>query len=272
MATTAKKIKKIETPIDERETFVSLQKSFADSELSVEEKLKTLFELQAADNELEKIFQLRGELPVEVAGLEEEISKFEDRISGIEALIAEYGNSIEANKKEIVEFDAEIERYQKQLENIANSREFDSINKELENLNLLRQIAEKHMAEAKEAIQARQADIENIRERIGIREEDLKAKKEELSTIVDSTSKEEAVLQEKRDACAARIDSRTMSAYERIRASVRNHLAVVPVYNGDSCGGCFNTITPQRLVDIASGKKLIICEHCGRIIVNDELK
>lgn len=272
MATTAKKIKKIETPIDERETFVSLQKSFADSELSVEEKLKTLYELQAADNELEKIFQLRGELPVEVSSLEEEISKFEAKISGLESLIAEYGNSIEANKKEIMDFDAEIVKYQKQLENIANSREFDSINKELENLSLLRQISEKHIGEAKEAIEARQADIENIRERIGIREEDLKAKKEELSVIVESTAKEEEVLQEKRNACAAKIDARTMSAYERIRASVHNHLAVVTVYNGDACGGCFNTITPQRLVDIASGKKLIICEHCGRIIVSDEVK
>ena len=270
MATTAKKIKKVETPIDERETFVSLQKSFADSELSVEEKLKTLYELQEADNELEKIFQLRGELPAEVAGLEDEIAKFEAKIGSIEALIVEYRNSIEANKQEIIDFDAEITKYQKQLENIANSREFDSINKELENLSLLRQISEKHIGEAKETIEARQADIENIKERIAIREEDLKIKKEELATIVESTSVEEASLQEKRDACAARIDARTMSAYDRIRASVRNHLAVVTVYNGDSCGGCFSTITPQRLVDIASGKKLVICEHCGRIIVSTD--
>ena len=269
MATTAKKIKKIETPIDERETFVSLQKSFADSDLSVEEKLKTLYELQETDNEMEKIFQLRGELPAEVAALEDEIAKFEARISSLEALIGEYGNSIEANKQQIVEIDAEISKYQKQLENIANSREFDSINKELENFNLLRMIAEKHIGEAKETIEARKADIENIRERIAIREEDLKAKRVELDTIVESTAKEEKVLQEKRDACAAKIDARTMSAYERIRSSVHNHLAVVSVYNGDSCGGCFSMITPQRLVDIASGKKLVICEHCGRIIVNN---
>ena len=268
MATTAKKIKKIETPIDERETFVSLQKSFADSDLSVKEKLKTLYELQEADNEMEKIFQLRGELPAEVAALEDEIAKFEAKIAGLEDLIKEYGNSIEANKQQIVDLDAEITKYQKQLENIANSREFDSINKELENFNLLRMIAEKHIGEAKETIEARKADIENIRERIAIREEDLKAKRVELEVIVESTAKEEEVLQEKRDACAAKIDARTMSAYDRIRSSVHNHLAVVSVYNGDSCGGCFSRITPQRLVDIASGKKLVICEHCGRIIVN----
>ena len=122
----------------------------------------------------------------------------------------------------------------------------------------------------KAAIDAKKAAIEEIRERIAIREEDLKAKRVELDTIVESTAAEEKVLQEKRDACAAKIDARTMSAYERIRSSVHNRLAVVSVYNGDSCGGCFTKITPQRLVDIASGKKLVICEHCGRIIVNTE--
>lgn len=265
---TVKKIKKVETPIDERETFVSLQKSFADSELSVGEKLKTLYELQKADNKMDRIFQLRGELPAEVSALEEDIAKFEAKIANLESLIAEYGNSIEAGKKEIVELDGEIDKYQKQLENIANSREFDSINKELENLNLLRQIAEKHIGEAKELIEMRRGDIEIVKERIGIREEDLKAKRIELDTIVESTAKEEEVLQAKRDEYASKIDARTMSAYNRIRASVHNHLAVVSVYNGNACGGCFSIITPQRLVDIASGKKLVICEHCGRIIVN----
>lgn len=107
---------------------------------------------------------------------------------------------------------------------------------------------------------------------ITIREGDLKAKREELATIVESTAKEEVKLEAVRKACAAKIDARTMSAYERIRSSVHNHLAVVSVYNGDSCGGCFSMITPQRLVDIASGKKLIICEHCGRIIVNPDFE
>lgn len=270
MATTAKKIKKIETPIDERETFVSLQKSFADSDLSVEEKLKTLYELQEADNEMDKIFQLRGELPAEVSALENEIAKFEAKIAGEEESIKELLNSIEANKQNIVSVDADITKYQQQLENIANSREYDSINKEIENLGLLRRIAEKNINELKAAIDAKKAAIEEIRERIAIREEDLKAKRVELDTIVESTAAEEKVLQEKRDACAAKIDARTMSAYERIRSSVHNRLAVVSVYNGDSCGGCFTKITPQRLVDIASGKKLVICEHCGRIIVNTE--
>ena len=265
-----KKIKKIETPIDQRETFVSLQKSFAESDMAVEEKLKTLYELQEADNAIDKILQLRGELPEEVEALENEITELKAKVAQNTEIIDKFNKSIAAAKQNIADLDEEIARYQQQLENITNSREYDSINKELENLNLLRQIAEKHIGEAKETIETRQADIENIRERIAIREEDLKLKKEELSTIVESTAGEEASLQEKRDACAAKIDARTMSAYDRIRSSVRNHLAVVTVYNGDSCGGCFSTITPQRLVDIASGKKLVICEHCGRIIVNKD--
>ena len=271
MAST-KKIKKIETPIDERETFVSLQKTFADSELSVEEKLKTLYELQAADNEIEKIIQLRGELPAEVAALEGDIEGLKAKIAHIQELIAEYRNSIAANKQDIIDIDADITKYQSQLENIANSREYDSLNKELENQNLLRQIAEKHIREAEEVIKEREEDIKAIEDKIGIRKGDLEAKNEELATIVQSTSEEEAKLQARRDACAAKIDARTMSAYERIRSSVHNHLAVVSVFNEDACGGCFNTITPQRLIEIASNKKLVICEHCGRIIVNSHFE
>jgi len=264
------KIKKIETPIDQRETFVSLQGNFADSELSVEEKLKTLYELQEADNEIEKIMQLRGELPAEVAALEEEIEGMKSKIARIKEMIVEYENSIAANNQNIIDIDSEIEKYQKQLENIANSREYDSINKELENQNLLRQIAQKHIRESKEIIESREGDIEAIGEKIAVREEDLKAKQSELATIVESTEAEEKKLQEKREECAGKIDARTMSAYDRIRKSLHNHLAVVGVFNGDSCGGCFNTITPQRIIEIASNKKLVICEHCGRIIVNTD--
>ena len=269
---TTKKIKTVETPIDERETFVSLQKNFADSELSVEEKLKTLYELQEADSALDKILQVRGELPEEVAALEEEIAGLISKTAHIEELIEEYTASIEKNKQDIIDLDADIAKYQKQLENIANSREYDSINKDLENQGLLRQIAEKHIGEARFAIEERKDDLEKIADRLTIREEDLKAKQEELKNIVESTSAEEATLTAKRDECAAKIDARTMSAYNRIRASVVNHLAVVSVFNGDSCGGCFSTITPQRLIDIASNKKLVICEHCGRILVNPDFE
>ncbi len=277
MATT-KKTSKVATPMDERETFVSLQKNFAESEQSTQEKLKVLYELQEADIAIDELIHLRGELPAEVAILEEELANLHAKSDRIGELINGYNQNIDAANKQIVELDAEIEKYRTQLENISNSREFDSINKELENQGLLRAIAEKNIKESREAIEERKLDRERIADRILIREEDLKAKKDELATIVESTATEEKALMAKREACAAKIDERTLSAYERIRANAHNHLAVVTLFPknedgtyGDACGGCFHTITPQRIIDIASGKKLVICEHCGRIIVNPDI-
>ena len=268
----AKKTKKFETPIDQRETFVSIRKSFADSDLSVSEKLKTLYVLQQADTEIDKILQLRGELPVEVENLETEIAELKAKAARLTEMIEEYNKFITENKHNITECDDQIERYRSQLENIANSREYDSLNKEIENQDLLRQIAEKNINETKERIFEKKNEVELIKEKIAVRTDDLKAKKEELSTIVESTAKEEEKLRANREECAAKIDARTMSAYERIRQSCNNHLAVVSVFNNDSCGGCFNTIAPQRLIDIASNKKMIICEYCGRILVNPEFE
>ena len=151
-------------------------------------------------------------------------------------------------------------------------REYDSLNKEIENQDLLRQIAQKHIHEAKERIFDKKNELEVVKEKIAVRTEDLKAKQEELETIVESTSKEEEQLRANREACAEKIDERTMSAYEHIRNSCNNRLAVVSVFNGDSCGGCFNTIAPQRLIDIASNRKMIICEYCGRILVNPDFE
>ncbi len=263
---------KVEAPIDNRETFVSLQKNFADSDMPVEEKLKTLYELQAADSEIDKIIQLRGELPAEVNALEAEIATLKERSAAISAVIDQFNRNIADAKLSIAEHESVIEKYQRQLDTIQNSREYDSLNKEIENQELLRQIDEKTINDSRYEIGAKKAELDEIKDRITIRTEDLKAKKAELETIVEETAKEEAVLRERRDACAAKIDNRTMSAYERIRASVNNHLAVVGIYNGDSCGGCFNTITPQRRVEIASNRKLIICEHCGRIIINPDFE
>ena len=268
----AKKTKKFETPIDQRETFVSIRKSFADSDLSVGEKLQTLYVLQQADTEIDKILQLRGELPMEVENLENEIAELKAKSARMIELVDEYNKFITENKHNITECDDQIERYKTQLENIANSREYDSLNKEIENQGLLRQIAEKNIAETKERIFDKKNEIEVIKEKIAVRTDDLKAKKEELSTIVESTAKEEERLRANREECAAKIDARTMSAYDHIRQSCNNHLAVVSVFNGDSCGGCFNTIAPQRLIDIASNRKMIVCEYCGRILVNPDFE
>ena len=274
MATTKKTTaaKKVEAPIDKRETFVSLQKSFADSDMPVEEKLKTLYQLQAADSEIDKIIQLRGELPAEVAVLEEEISSLKERSAALSATMDQMNRNIADAKLAISEHESTIEKYQRQLETISNSREYDSLNKEIENQELLRQIEEKKIVDTRAEIGVLKGQLEEVKDRLTMRSDDLKAKKEELDTIVESTSKEEAVLLKRREECAAKIDARTMSAYERIRASVHNHLAVVGIYNKDSCGGCFNTITPQRRVEIASNRKLIICEHCGRIIINPDFE
>ena len=258
---------KVEAPIDQRETFVSLQKSFTESG-SVTEKLHVLYALQEADNELDKLVNLRGALPEEVEQIETEITALKGKVARLEEVISGYEAGIESGKEEIVACDAAIEKYKKQLGNVANSREYDSISKEIENQGLLRDIAEKHIGEARVSIAERKDAIEDISGRIAIREEDLQAKKDELAHIDEATSAQEEALRSKRDQFASQIDERTLSAYNRIRASVRNHLAVVTVYNGNACGGCFNTITPQKLVDVASGRKLVICEHCGRILVN----
>ena len=268
----AKKTKKFEAPIDQRETFVSIQKNFADSDLTVAEKLKTLYVLQQADTEIDKILQLRGELPMEVENLENEIADLNMKATRISEHIEEMTKFIAENKLNITECDAQIEKYKGQLDNISNSREYDSLNKEIENQGLLRQIAEKHIGEAKERIFEKKNDLEIVKEKIAVRNDDLAAKKQELETIIESTSKEEARLRANRDECASKIDARTMSAYDRIRQSCNNHLAVVSIFNGDSCGGCFSTIAPQRLIDIASNKKMIICEHCGRILVNPDFE
>ena len=268
----AKKTKKFETPIDQRETFVSIQKSFADSDLSVSEKLQTLYALQQADTAIDKILQLRGELPMEVEQLENEIADLKAKATRLAEMVEEFNAFINANKINMAECDDQIAKYKAQIENVANSREYDSLNKEIENQGLLRQIAEKHIGEAKERIFDKKNELEVVKEKIAVRTEDLKAKQEELANIVEATSKEEEQLCANRDACAAKIDERTMSAYEHIRHSCNNRLAVVSVFNGDSCGGCFNTIAPQRLIDIASNRKMIICEYCGRILVNPDFE
>ncbi len=277
MATT-KKSTKVAAPIDERETFVSLQKNFAETEQDAQEKLRTLYRLQATDNDIDKLMQLRGELPQEVAALEEDVESYKSKYARVEQMIGEYNKKIEDAKAEIAAHEEEMAKYSEQLNHVTNSREFDSINKELENLGLLKAIAEKNINDSRQAIMDRKYDLERITDNIAIRESDLEAKKEELANIVEATAKEEAELTARKKSITAKLDERTLSAYERIRKSTHNHLAVVSLFPknedgtyGDACGGCFHTITPQRLIDIASGKKLIICEHCGRIIVNPDI-
>lgn len=266
----AKKTKTVETPIDKRETFVSLGKNFADSAESVSEKLEILYQLQLTDTAIDRLVRLRGELPLEVETLEKDLEQIEGKIANINAAIDEQTNVIARGKADIVEGEAMLEKYKAQENQIQNSREYDAINKEIENQDLLIQIAKKRIDEAKNAIVSLKERLEIASEKKTIVEEDLAAKRSDLETIVESTAKEEEVLMAKRKNCAAQIDERTKVAYDRIRESNSNHLAVVGVYQGNACGGCMHIIPPQRLVEIQSGKKVVICEYCGRILVNKE--
>ncbi len=266
----AKKTKTVETPIDKRETFVSLGKKFADSADSVSEKLEILYQLQLTDTAIDRLVRLRGELPLEVETLEKDLEQIEGKIANINAAIDEQTNAIARGKASIVEGEAMLEKYKAQENQIQNSREYDAINKEIENQDLLIQIAQKRIDEAKNAIVSLKERLEIATEKKTIIEEDLAAKRADLETIVESTAKEEEALMAKRKSCSAQIDERTKIAYDRIRESNSNHLAVVGVYQGNACGGCMHIIPPQRLVEIQSGNKLVICEYCGRILVNKE--
>jgi predicted nucleic acid-binding Zn-ribbon protein len=266
----AKKTTTVETPIDKRETFVSIRKKFADSADTISEKLNTLYQLQLTDTAIDRIVRLRGELPLEVETLENELEQINGKIANINLAIDEQTESIANNKAAIVEGEAMLEKYKEQENQISNSREYDAINKEIENQELLILIAKKRIDEAKNTIASLKERLEIANDKKTIVEEDLAAKKNDLETIIESTAKEEEVLREKREACAKKIDERTMTAYDRIRESNSNHLAVVGVYEGKACGGCMHIISPQRLIGIASGKKLVICEFCGRILVNAE--
>lgn len=268
-----KKTKKIETPIDERETFQSIAKLFAEYEPEeVKEKLRILYELQQADTEIDKIMQLRGELPIEVEQLKEEIAALEAKEVRINESVDALKLSISENKLNINECEELIAKYSSQVDNVANSREYDSLNKEIENQDLLRQIAIKNINEAKVKIEDYGRDLEDLKARLVVRHDDLAAKESELSTIVKDTSAQEAALTKKRNEYESQIDPRITRAYEHIRDSSNNHLAVVSVFQGNACGGCMNTVPPQRLIDIAGNKKLIICEYCGRILVNPDFE
>lgn len=265
----AKKVTTVQTPIDAHETFVSIRKSFSEGDVTL--KLKSLYDLQQIDSELDKIYQLRGELPAEVEALEDKIAELNGKAANMAAAITDAEKRIAEFKQQYKVSKDQAAKYQAQMdEGVTNSREYDSLSKEIENQDLIAQVALKRIGENEEFIAARKADLDAIDEKIEIRKTDLDAKHVELESIAASTAKQEEKLLARRKECADLVDARTMSAYERIRKSVRNHIAVASVYNGNACGGCHSEIAPQKLIDIAAGKKLIICEYCGRILVSPD--
>ena len=243
------------------------KKAAATKEFSVEDKLKALHQLQVIDSEIDKIRTVRGELPLEVQDLEDVVQGLETRINKINEDIAERKEFISGRKIAIDESKALVKKYTKQLDSIKNNREYDSLNKEIEFQNLEVELAEKKIRDAQAKIEFHQESKTATQETINERNEILEDKRKELETIVASTEKEEKGLLKKSSEAEKVVDDRLLSAYKRIRGASRNGLAVVSVER-NACGGCFSKIPPQRQLDVKAHKKVIVCEHCGRILVD----
>jgi predicted nucleic acid-binding Zn-ribbon protein len=239
------------------------------AEMSVKEKLKALYDLQQVDTEIDKIKILRGELPLEVQDLEDEIVGLETRVSNIEAEVKTLQESISKKNNEVANAQALIKKYEEQQNNVRNNREYDSLSKEIEFQTLEIELAEKRKKEFNEQVAEKEQLIADSTIVLDERKGDLNNKKSELDEIISDTQKEEQVLDKKRDDIENIIEPRLYTAYDKIRNNARNGLAVVTVER-DACGGCFNKIPPQRQLDIASRKKIIVCEYCGRILVDTD--
>lgn len=239
-------------------------------EISIEQKLEALYTLQQVDSKIDKIRAYRGELPLEVQDLEDEVAGLETRINNFQEDTKKFNTEIANYKIKIKEAEALIKKYEDQQNNVRNNREYDSISKEIEYQQLDIQLSEKRIREATAKSEDIAAKIESAQQRLEERKNDLTAKKEELNSIVEETQKEEESLLKRSAECEGLIEDRLLVAYKRIRKNARNGLAVVGI-NRDACGGCFNKIPPQHQLDICTHKKIIVCEYCGRILVDKEI-
>jgi predicted nucleic acid-binding Zn-ribbon protein len=240
------------------------------NDFSVEEKLRALYQLQSMLSEIDKIKTLRGELPLEVQDLEDEVAGLGTRIEKIQNEIAELKANVVNKKIEIEAAKVSVEKYKSQQENVRNNREYDVLSKEIEFQSLEIELCEKRIRESQAAEKAKNEELERSTVALEERKQDLEAKKAELEEIVSETKQEEERLREKAKALETTIEPRLLQAFKRIRKNSRNGLGVVYVQR-DACGGCFNKIPPQKQLDIRSRKKIIVCEYCGRIMVDPEL-
>ena len=239
-------------------------------DLSVEEKLKNLYQLQSTLSAIDEKRALRGELPLEVQDLEDEVEGLNTRIEKIQNEIKEFKDAITQKKGEIVDAQASVERYQNQLNEVKNNREYDMLSKEIEFQTLEIELCNKKIKDATIKVEDKSktlADAENL---LSERKQDLAEKKRELSEIMQETREEEEALREKAKELETRIEPRLLTSFKRIRKNARNGLGIVYVQR-DACGGCFNKIPPQRQLDVKMHKKIIVCEYCGRIIIDPEL-
>ena len=240
------------------------------NELSVEERLKTLYQMQAALSAIDEKRALRGELPLEVQDLEDEIEGLSTRIENIQRDIDEFQKAVTMKKGEIVEAQASVERYQQQLNEVKNNREYDTLSKEIEFQTLEIELCNKKIKEAQNRIADKQEELKNSQAAMDERKSDLEVKKNELDEIMEETRAEEDKLKAKVKDFEAKIEPRLLTSFKRIRKNARNGLGIVYVQR-DACGGCFNKIPPQRQLDIKMHKKIIVCEYCGRIMIDPEL-
>ncbi len=239
-------------------------------EFSVEEKLTSLVTLQKIESKLDEVHILKGELPMEVADLEDEIHGLHSRQMRIEEEINGVTDFISQRKEAIKEAEALVKKYEKQSSNVKNNREFEAINKEIEMQQLEVKLAEKHIKDATEEIAEKAVLLEKAKKNIATKESVLATKKGELEKIIAANEKEEKHFNKLAAEAKQHVDSRLLASYEKIRKSYRNGLAVVPVER-DACGGCFNAIPPQKQSEIKQHKKIMICENCGRVLVDEEL-
>jgi hypothetical protein len=241
-------------------------------ESPVAQKLEAILNLQNIDSRLDAIFKVRGALPEEVQDLEDEIIGYETRLSKFNADISSMEEEIKKFKDAIKESEKLIKKYQDQQMNVRNNREYDAITKELELQDLEIQVYKKKITETQVRIENKQKDIEDLSETLKDRQKDLDQKKAELDTIVSESENEEKKLRNDREKAAKKVDERLIKSYDKIRNNAKNGLAVVLVKRG-ACGGCFNIVPPQRQAEIRERKKIIVCEHCGRILagVEDEI-
>lgn len=239
-------------------------------EVTVEDKLRALYDLQQIDSKIDNIRTIRGELPLEVDDLEDEIAGLKTRLDKLKGETKSFEEEISARKLQIKDSQALIKKYEQQQLNVRNNREFDSLSKEIEFQTLEIQLAEKKIKEAQFRIEDKKKATDEIAAKIEDRGQDLEQKKNELDAIVAETRKEEELLMEKSGEYGKYIEERLLIAYNRLRSNAANGLAVVPVER-DACGGCFAHIPPQRQLDIAQRKKVIVCEYCGRILTDQVL-
>lgn len=240
------------------------------ADMTVEQKLKTLYQLQTTLSEIDRIKTLRGELPLEVQDLEDEIEGLNTRINKYEEEIQGINFDIKEMHEKIKAAGGSIARYKEQLNDVKNSREYDMLQKEIEFQDLDIQLQNKRIGEAQHLVDQRQQQIDQAKQALEEHQDILAQKKDELDDIISETKAEEEKLREKAKNYETQIEPRLLAAFKRIRKNSRNGLGIVYVER-DACGGCFNKIPPQRQLDIRMRKKIIVCEYCGRIMIDPEL-